>query len=109
MAALVLTLRFACELAALGALGWWGRREGGIALAIVLPVLAATLWGVAIAPRAKRRLRDPWRFVAESIVWAGAIAALVLLDRVELAIGFGVIAFATAVGARKYEAAAVER
>ena len=107
MAALVLTLRFACELAALGALAWWGRDEGGIVLAIALPLLAATLWGLAIAPRAKRRLRDPWRFATESIVWIGAIAALVLVYRFELAIGFAIVAFATAIGARKYEPDAV--
>ena len=102
---IVMALRFACELAALGALGWYGARVGGIAAGIALPLVAATLWGIAIAPRAKHRLRDPARFVAESVVWGGAIAALVLLGRVELAVGFGVLAFATALGARRYEAA----
>jgi len=38
-------------------------------------------------------------------VWGGAIAALVLLGRDELAIGCGVLAFATALGARRYEPA----
>ena len=107
MGMIVLTIRFACELAALAALGWYGYREAGIALAIVLPAAAGALWGAWVAPRAKHRLRDPLRFAVESIVWAGAIASLVGVGRVELAIGFGVLAFATALGARRYEPAAV--
>lgn len=103
MSAIVLTLRFLCELAALGALGWWGAHAGGVVLAIVVPLAAAVLWGAWVAPRARRRLRDPLRFAAESIVWAGAIAAVVALGHVALAVGFGVVALSTAVGTRRYE------
>jgi hypothetical protein len=65
------------------------------------------VWGLWIAPRARRRLRDPLRFAVESVVWAGAVAALVLVDRVGLAIGFGVVAFASALLARRFEPAMV--
>jgi hypothetical protein len=41
-------------------------------------------------------------------VWAGAIVGLVRLDRVEPAVGFGVVAFATALASRRYEPAVVE-
>jgi hypothetical protein len=41
-------------------------------------------------------------------VWAGAIVGLVRLDRVELAVGFGIVAFATAFASRRYEPAVVE-
>ena len=106
--AVVLALRFGCELAALGALGWYGARLAGVPAAIALPAAAGVLWGMWIAPRARRRLRDPLRFVVESVVWCGAIAALVLLGRIELAVGFGAIAFATAIGARRYERAVTD-
>ncbi|HEY5945124.1 MAG TPA: YrdB family protein [Kofleriaceae bacterium] len=108
MAMIALTLRFLCEIGALVALGWWGSHAGGIALAIALPVIAGTLWGLFVAPRAARRLRDPLRFVVESVVWCGAIAALVALDRIAYAAAFGAIAFVTAVAARRYEPAAVD-
>lgn len=98
-----MTIRFACELAALAAAGVWGWSRGGIALAIAAPLLIAILWGAWIAPRARRRLADPMRFTVESLVWIGAIAALVDLDRLELAIAFGALAFITAAAARRYE------
>lgn len=98
-----MTVRFLCELAALVAVGWWGYHVH-VALAVVLPLVVAVVWGLAVAPRAKRRLRDPWRFVVESGVWVGATAALASMPAV--AIAFGVLAFATAVGARKYEPSA---
>ncbi|MCB9564771.1 MAG: YrdB family protein [Kofleriaceae bacterium] len=111
MGALVLTLRFALELGALGALGWWGATGAGasgapaIALAIVLPAIAATWWGAWVAPRARRRLRDPARFAAELVVWAPATLALLDLTAPAIAIGFAALALATAVGARRHEPA----
>jgi hypothetical protein len=109
MGMIVLTIRFGCELAALAALGWYGYREAGIALAVGLPVVAGALWGAWVAPRAQHRLRDPQRFAVESVVWLGAIASLVGVGRLELAIGFGALAFATALGARRYEPAPTAR
>lgn len=45
-----LALRFALEIIALGALAWWGRTYApdwsGWLLACLLPLAAATLWGV---------------------------------------------------------------
>jgi len=99
-----MTIRFVCELAALGVLGWWGKHTGGVALAIALPVMAGALWGAWVAPKAKRRLGDPARFAVESIVWSSAIIALVLLGQPLAAAGFGIAAFATALGARRFEA-----
>ena len=103
IAAVVMTVRFLCELAALAVLGWSGAHEAGVALAIALPVAAAALWGAWVAPRAKRRLRDPARFAVESIVWLSAIIGLVLLGQRAAAAGFGILAFATAIGARRFE------
>ena len=98
-----MTIRFVCELAALAVLGWWGARTGGVVLAIALPVVAGTLWGAWVAPKAPRRLRDPARFAVESIVWISAIVVLVLLRQPLAAAGFGSLALATAVAARRYE------
>jgi len=103
LGAIVMTVRFACELAALAIAAWWGHRTFGIAAAIGAPALIGVVWGLWIAPRAANRLRDPLRFALESVVWAGAIAALVALDRPILAAGFGVAAFGTAIGARRFE------
>lgn len=103
MGVLVMTIRFLCELGALAVLGWFGAREGGVALAIALPVAAGVLWGAWVAPRAKRRLRDPVRFAVESIVWISAIASLVLLGQRVAAAGFGIAAYATAIAARRFE------
>lgn len=96
----ILTVRFLCELGVLVAVGWWGYHVH-LALAIALPLAVGIIWGLLIAPRAKRRQRDPARFIVESIVWTGATAALA--THVPLAIAFGVLAFSTAVLARKYE------
>jgi hypothetical protein len=45
-----LGLRFALELIALGALAWWGRTSApgwaGLLLACLLPLAAATFWGI---------------------------------------------------------------
>jgi len=103
LGAIVMAIRFACELAALAITAWWGHRSFGIAAAICAPALVGILWGLWIAPRATKRLRDPLRFGVESVVWASAIAALVALDRPILAAGFGVAAFGTAIGARRFE------
>lgn len=100
---IVLAARFMCELAALAALAWWGAGAGGVLAAIALPGAAALMWGTVVAPRAKHRLRDPLRFVAESLVWSGAIAALVARHQLALAVGFGVVAFGTAFAARRFE------
>ena len=109
MGAIVLTVRFACELAALAVLGWFGYQAHGGGLAVTLVVAAGVLWGAFVAPKAARRLRDPWRFVVESVVWAGATASLVGLGQVAIAVVFAGIALATAVGARRYEPRIVKR
>src|SRR5689334_23481657 len=58
-----LGLRFLLELCMLAALGYWGFQAGdGPVLKIVLglgaPLLAAVVWGLFIAPRAIRPVRE---------------------------------------------------
>ncbi|MEU5257598.1 YrdB family protein [Amycolatopsis sp. NPDC021455] len=80
----VLTVRFLTELALLGGLALAGTQLGsGLALAIVdavlLPVAAAALWGLFIAPRARRRLPEPARFLLEFALFAVTGVVLALL------------------------------
>jgi hypothetical protein len=84
-AGVVLTVRFLTELALLAGLAVAGARLGdGIVLSVVnavlLPVVAAVLWGAFIAPRAGRRLPEPARFVLEVLLFAAAGVLLVLTD-----------------------------
>ena len=86
-------LRFSLELSALAAVAYWGWSEhGGVwrwVLVIAAPLAVALLWGKTIAPKAKRRVRDPWRLVVELLVFGSAVAALLDADQVTLAIVLG--------------------
>jgi hypothetical protein len=82
-------LRFSLELSALAAVAYWGWSEhGGVwrwVLVVAAPLAVATLWGKTIAPKARRRVRDPWRLVVELVVFGGAVAALLDADQPVLA------------------------
>ncbi|MDS0132503.1 MULTISPECIES: YrdB family protein [unclassified Amycolatopsis] len=98
----VLTARFLTELMLLGGLALAGTQLGsGVALAIVdavlLPVAAAALWGLFLAPRARRRLPEPARFLLEFALFGvtGVVLALVgwLITGIVVAVtGIGVAA-----------------
>lgn len=90
-------IRFTLEVCALAALGYggWSAPAGvlpRLLLAIGAPVVAATLWGTLVAPKAANRLADPWRLGPEIAVFSSASLALLLAGRPALAISFGVIA-----------------
>jgi len=95
VSALNLALRFACELAALAAVGWCGWRINPV-LGVVFPLAVAAVWGLWIAPKARRRLSDPARFVLELAVFAAATGALVSVGQPWVAAIFAVGAVATA-------------
>lgn len=83
-AGVVLAVRFLTELVLLGGLVLVGTQlGGGLALAIVdavlLPVAAAALWGLFVAPRARRRLPEPARFLLEFALFGATGVVLVLL------------------------------
>jgi hypothetical protein len=102
VAGVVLTVRFLTELALLAGLALAGTQLGdGVALAIVdavlLPVAAAAIWGLFVAPRARRRLPEPARFLVEFALFAatGVVLALVgwLVVGIVLAVaGIGIAA-----------------
>jgi hypothetical protein len=94
--AVALALRFACELAAVAAVAWWGWPWLGLVAAAVV----VGLWGAFVAPKAARRLRDPARLLLELAIFAAATASLVAVGHVVIAIVFAVLAVATAFPAR---------
>jgi uncharacterized protein DUF2568 len=79
----VLTVRFLTELALLAGLAVAGARLGdgvvfGIVDAVLLPVAAAAVWSLFIAPRARRRLAEPTRFIVEFLLFAATGVVLAL-------------------------------
>jgi hypothetical protein len=76
-------VRFTAELGMLGSLGYGGWHLAdqvslSVVLAVALPLLAATVWGRWIAPRAAHRLTDPAKLFVEVILFASAAAVLIL-------------------------------
>ncbi|MGF6881692.1 hypothetical protein ABIA39_002382 [Nocardia sp. GAS34] len=90
-----LAFAFGMELAALGALAWWGTRTGEgtamkIALAVGIPVVAAVLWGLFAAPEATYGI--PALAVATKILVFGAASlALWQLDHRIMAVAFPIV------------------
>jgi hypothetical protein len=85
-----LGIRFLLELAMLVALGWVGGEIGSswpvsVLLAIALPVLAAVVWGMFIAPKAPRRLTDPAKLAVELVLFAAAAMGLAIVGHLVLA------------------------
>jgi hypothetical protein len=81
---LVLALALLSELALLAGVGWLGALLGGggrlsVLLAVVGVVAVATLWGLLMAPRSSRRLRDPARLLVELVLFLGTGISLALL------------------------------
>jgi hypothetical protein len=95
---LVNGVRFACEIAAVVALVWWGWPV----LGIVAGALLIVVWGVLVAPKSTRRLRDPARIVLELVLFAAATAAFVSVGQTVLAIVFAVAAASTAALSRRF-------
>lgn len=100
--AVLLAIRFATELALLAVLAAAGAGASvglgwRILLAVLGPVLAAVIWGLWIAPRARRRLPDPQRLAAEIVIFGVSAAALALVGHVILAVVFAVVAIGSAV------------
>ena len=92
MSWLVHGVRFACEIAAVAAVVWWGWPVLGILLGVVV----IALWGAWVAPKAQRRLPDPARLLVELGIFAVATVAFAEVDQNALAIVFAVASVATA-------------
>ena len=92
MSAANLAVRFACEVAAVVALVWWGWPV----LGIVLGLAVIALWAVAVAPKSARRLPDPFRFAIELVIFGCATAGFAGVGHPVVAVVFAVAAVATA-------------
>lgn len=82
-------VRFLLELGTLVALGYWGSQAvsgpGRWALALALPIAAASLWARWIAAKSVTAAPDPWRLVLEVTVFGGGAAALATAGQTTLA------------------------
>ena len=95
--ALLLTVRFLLELAALGALAWWGVRTGEtMAMKVLLgagaPLAMAVVWGAFIAPKASFAVPGPVHVALQLAVLAAAAGALVAIHKHTAAEVFAVTA-----------------
>ena len=96
---IILTVRFLLELAALGAMGYWGwtQHDGllRVVLTIGLPLLAAVLWGtfrVSGYPKdAPVEVPGIVRLLLEFAVFATGVALLAAADQRDAALVFAVI------------------
>ena len=100
-----LGVRLATEIALLVVLAIVGANAASglaarIALAVLLPLAAATIWGIGIAPRARRRWPDPWRIGVETALFLAAAAGLAAEGSVVAAVAFAVIAIGVAAAVR---------
>jgi hypothetical protein len=98
MKQLNLVVRFACEVALLVAFAWWGWPVAGI----VALVAAAVVWGLFVAPKARRRLPDPARFLLELTLFAAGTAAFVDVGQATVAAVFAAASVVTAVLVRRW-------
>jgi uncharacterized membrane protein len=86
-----LGLRFLLELALLAAVSYWGRRAQGAALAIVMPVVFAAVWGAFLSPKAKVALPQEARLALELVVFALAAAGLFAAGATALGVAFAAV------------------
>jgi hypothetical protein len=96
----VATVRFACEIAAVVALVWWGWPW----LGILLGAATIAVWGAWVAPKAQRRLPDPYRLVLELAIFALATVAFVEVGQTAVAVVFAISAVITAGLSRRFPA-----
>lgn len=90
-------LRFLLELCLLAALGYWGFKTGStaiakLALGLGSPLLAATLWGLFVAPRSNMQLAEPLRLALEVVLFGCAAAVLYATGQPHLARGLVLVA-----------------
>ena len=106
MVGILLVLRFLLELALIAAVGAgaWDLAGGEAAGALAASIAAAAvvvIWGLAIAPKARRRLPDPARLMLEMVLFVTGGLALVATGQTLLGIVFAMTSAAVAVAVRQ--------
>jgi hypothetical protein len=91
-----LTLSFLLELGMLAAFGYWGYQAGSsfwvsVLLGVLLPVVAAVIWAVFMAPKARYPLTRPWHVLLALVLFGLATAGLFAAGQTALAITFGAL------------------
>lgn len=91
MRSLNLAFRFVLELTVLVALFMAGTSLSdepliSLGLGVGLPIVAIAVWGLFVAPKARRRLEDPARLVVELGVFGAGAIAFVLSGNLILAV-----------------------
>jgi hypothetical protein len=91
-----LGIRFLLELAALGAVGWWGVDTGGsilgkVVLGAGLPLVVAVVWGRFISPKASVKVSRPVWFALQAVIFGAAALALVSVWSVAPGIVFAIV------------------
>jgi drug/metabolite transporter (DMT)-like permease len=107
----LLAVRFLAELGMLVCLciGGWQFGESllaSIVLGVVLPLVAAVVWGRWVAPRASRRLRDPGRLGVEVTLFVAALLAVMGAHPSPAMAVFGLavwVAFLASIPSRRHE------
>jgi hypothetical protein len=107
LAGFVLTVRFLTELAMLAGLAVAGARLGdgvvfSVVDAVLLPLVAAVVWGAFIGPRARRRLPEPTRLIVEFVLFAATGVVLALSDWPVVGVVVAVAGIAFAILTRRY-------
>jgi hypothetical protein len=107
---ITLTIRFLCELGLLAALAFWGFRtyDGAAAwlVGIGSPVVAAVLWGLFVAPKARSPVPIQVRLIIEFFLFGFGALALNRAGRPVLAVAFAALAFGMSVLNARQEGAA---
>jgi hypothetical protein len=62
----------------------------------VAVLVVVALWAAFVAPRAPRRLPDPWRFLLELAIFAAATVGLAAAGHVLLAIAYAILSVVSA-------------
>ena len=96
MPAATLLVRFAAELFAIGALGYWGFNAAGpsplrLVLGLGAPALLIVAWALVIAPNASSPLTQPQRDLVGTVVLLVAAAALGLAGQPTAALVFAAV------------------
>ena len=90
-------LAFLLELAAFGAMAWWGFETGGnvaarLLLGLGTPAAAIVLWSLVAAPKARFRAPLPVVLLVKAVVFAGAALCLYALGHHAPALAFALVA-----------------
>ncbi|MFC9595360.1 DUF2568 domain-containing protein [Streptomyces sp. NPDC056944] len=90
-------LAFLLELAALAVLAWWGWEAAEnvalrLLIAVAAPALAAVVWGLFAAPKARYRVPLAGVLLVKALVFGAAALALLGLERPVWAVVFAAVA-----------------